>query len=357
VDYIVNDLLGPSGINKVMTCATNNTGALALNTTRLSVALGGLNSFYALKVLSPVLNRVGGVSGGSVYNMVGSVVDSMVDSVVGSSDDTLPYELESLIGLGYCPYAGSPDCNPLELIVAFNPKGVSSTSGISDSGSSGSASDSGSTSVSPYTNNKLTNAFVQAVSAFNFAVSLSNLSVYINTELKLDKDMLRDTQYNQLSTTGCVGQSFDAIVVEQASITISDAELIVNDGSANRNITRIVTKVLSALTRADKLDQRNSDIAYKLSVAEETCANDGVAPHVTPTDDGGSGSDNLNWQWELFILVVGCLTALILLMAAYSYWGSSGEKCLYVFYMGRCCYDVTYGFPSRAVCITYAQLV
>lgn len=276
VDFIVNDLLGYEGVNKLMTCATNGTGQLALNTSRLAVSLGGLNSFYALRVLAPVVSSI--------------------------QDAVTPYELENLLSLGYCPYVGSPLCNPFELLVAFNPKSAI-TAGA----------------------NKLTTAFVQAASAFNLAVKLSNFSMYLNTELKLDKDGLRDTQYKQLSTLGCVGQSFQAIAVEKASLTVADAEINLN-GELSRNITRLVSKVLSALTRQDKLDQRNSDMAYKLSVAEATCKANGVAPHVTPTDDSSSGSgDNLNWQWELFILVVGCLSALIMLMAAYHYWGSYGK--------------------------------
>eukprot|EP01032_Pedospumella_encystans_P009378 gene9378-11041_t len=275
VDYVVNDLLGYQGVNKLMTCATNGTGQLALNTSKLAVSLGGLNSFYALRVLAPVVSTI--------------------------QDAVAPYELENLISLGYCPFVGSPLCNPFELLVNFNPKAVKASA------------------------NKLTTAFVQAASAFNLAMKLSNFSVYLNTELKLDKDGLRDTQYKQLDTLGCVGQSFQAIAVEKASLSVADAEIYLN-GVQSRNITRFMSKVLSALTRQDKLDKRNSDMAYKLSVAGETCKNNGVAPHVTPTDDSSSGSgDNLNWQWELFILVVGCLSALIMLMAAYHYWGSYGK--------------------------------
>lgn len=78
-----------------MSCATNGTGEMALNTTRLQVSLAGLNSFYALKVLSPV-----------AYTTLNSV---------------RPYELENLISLGYCPYVGSSSCNPFELLMSYTP--------------------------------------------------------------------------------------------------------------------------------------------------------------------------------------------------------------------------------------------
>lgn len=165
---------------------------------------------------------------------------------------------------------------------------------------------------------------LQAMSAFNMAISLSNFTMYLNTELKLDKDGLRDTKYSQLSTLGCVGSSFEAIVVENASLSVADARISIDDGKMARNITTLISKVLSALTRSDKLAERNNDIAYKLSVAEETCAAGGVAPAVVVTDDDNNSSE-ASWEWELFILVVGCLSALIMLLAAYNYWGRAGK--------------------------------
>lgn len=284
VDFIVNDLLGYQGVNKLMSCATNGTGEVALNTTRLQVSLAGLNSFYALKVLAPV--ALGGVS---------------------NLNSVRPYELENLLSLGYCPFVGSPSCNPFELLLSYNP-----TAAVE--------------ATAPASTSKLANAVVQAMSAFNLALSLSNFSVYLNTELKLDKDGLRDTQYSQLSTLGCVGSSFEAIVVENASLSVADARLSIDDGQMQRNVTALISRVLSALTRSDKLSERNSEIAYKLSVADETCKAGGVSPAVVVTDDDGSDSTAaIDWQWELFILVVGCLSALVMLLAAYNYWGRAGK--------------------------------
>jgi len=281
VDFVVNDLLGYQGINKLMTCATNGTGELALNTSRLQLSLGGLNSFYALKILSPLR--------------------------YGNDDDVKPYELESLISLGFCPFIGSPSCNPLEVLLSFNPDTLSSED---------------TPSASP---SKLTAAFAQAVSAFDLSLSMSNFSLYLNTEMKLDKDGLRDTQYSQLDTLGCVGQSFNAIAIEGVSLSVVDARLSIDDGEMQRNVTTLIDKVLSAITRSDKIEERNNQIAYDLSVAEETCASGGVAPNVVVTDEDSS-KKTMDWQWELFILVVGCLSSLIMLLAAYNYFGKAGKN-------------------------------
>lgn len=281
LDFVVNDLLGYQGVNKLMSCATNGTGQLSLNTSILQVQLAGLNSFYALKVLAPV--------------------------PFAKNDPVRPYELDNLISLGYCPFLSSAKCNPFELIVSYKPE-------------------SNALAAFP-TPSKLTTAFVQAMSGFNLAVKLSNFSVYLNTELKLDKDGLRDTQYNQLSVPGCVGSSFSAVAIDNVSLSVVDAHLSVDDGQMQRNITTLIDKLLGLITREEKIQQRNSDIAYQLSVAEETCAAGGVAPHVDTTDDDSSGSNSvMNWQWELFILVVGCLSSLVLLLAAYNYWGRAGKK-------------------------------
>jgi hypothetical protein len=281
VDFIVNDLLGYQGVNKLMNCATNGTGEVALNTSRLSVSLGGLNSFYELKVLSPLPES--------------------------ANDAKLPYELESSVGLGYCPYVGSSRCNPFELLISFNPEAAVSAMGSS-------------------VNSQMTSAVVQALSAFDLSLSLSNFTMYLNTELKMDKDGLRDTQYGQLGTHGCVESSFSEVAIEKVNLHVADARLSIDQGGMQRNVTFLIDKVLDAITRDDKISERNNQIAYELSVAEETCLAGGVAPNVVTTDDDGSGDNaSLDWEWEMFILVVGCLSCLVLLLVAYHRWGRAGK--------------------------------
>lgn len=295
VDFIVNDVLGYEGVNKLMNCATNGTGEVALNTSRLGVSLAGLNSFYALKVLSPL--------------------------PYVPNDPVRPYELESTVAVGYCPKVGGASCNPLEVIVSFNPDAALAAMG-------------GATS-------KVATAVVRAIPAFDLTVSLANFSMYLNTEVKVDKNGLRDTQYSKLGTHGCVEESFSEVVVESMNLHVADAHLAIHQGEMERsnNITKIVDKVLSILTRDDKIAKRNDQIAQELSVAEETCAAGGVSPNVVVTDDdSGSSKDALDWQWELFILVVGCLSCLVLLLAAYNYWGRSGKQfvCAPAFALQRC---------------------
>jgi hypothetical protein len=82
IDLVLDDLLGASGLNSIISCATNGTGMATLTKDgAFSLTLSGLNSLYDFNILMPVASQ--------------------------------PYELYNSIGIGYCP--NSADCNPFGL--------------------------------------------------------------------------------------------------------------------------------------------------------------------------------------------------------------------------------------------------
>jgi len=301
VDYLVNDLLGYQGVNEILTCATNGTGAVTLNTSVVQVQLAGLNSFYALQLLAP--------------------------SPATASDGVLahPYDLENLVSLGFCPLASSAACNPFELLLSYSPQQALKQMQLlgrhaADLGYSRQRTSAGSANAGG--GSKLTGVMAEALSTFGMELRMSNLSLYLDAEVRVDKDVLRDTQYGQMGTLGCVGASVGVLALKNVSLSLTDAELLLQGGQ-QRNVTRFLSGILSLLGRSSKLAEINERIAQELSIAETTCAAGGVPPTPVPDEptSGDDGGGSLAWQWELFIVVVGCLSSLLLLMAAYNYWG------------------------------------
>lgn len=99
LDTIVNDKVGPAGINTILDCITDGTGTLSLAIKSWNLDIAGLNSFYNLSVLAPY------TPGAASYE---------------------PYNLQNTIGLGGCPTntdSESSVCSsptPLQIVLTSN---------------------------------------------------------------------------------------------------------------------------------------------------------------------------------------------------------------------------------------------
>lgn len=283
IDGLVNEYIGPQGVNQLLSCATNGTGSLAFDTKFISIAIGGLNSFYALQVLSPPPNE----------NML--------------------YRLQNLIGLGFCESKDSAACSPLTVTISSSREVVDMIA------------------------RSISVSLARTVSSFKLSLSVSNLAVFLDSFLAVDFNSFRDLQRPQLGTTGCVASTMQNASLQNLSLSLSSAEMSIESTtggiSAHRNITLGVSKFLNFLTRPQKIDAHNAQTMAELNDAGPTCANGGVNPNIhTDTIDSGSGGGGngilggLNWQWELFILCVGCTLCLAGLLMAYSYWGTARKR-------------------------------
>jgi hypothetical protein len=112
------------------------------------------------------------------------------------------------------------------------------------------------------------------------------------------------------------------------------ATIIINDGSIDIDSTRLINIMLDTLTSDESIASKNDDIAYQLSVSDDTCQAGGISPDVTTDDnsqddkDSYSNNDLLNssWKWQLAMLIMASFSCLILLLLAYSHWGYSKAK-------------------------------
>lgn len=276
---LLNEYLGPVGVNKILSCATRGTGSISVETRFINVAVSGLNSFYAFSLLAPL------------------ATDSAASAV---------YELTSALGLGFC----DPSlCNPLTVTI------------------------SGSRALIDSIATSLSASLARSLSSYRVSIALDNLFLSLTSLLAWDFNKVRDLQQKQLSETGCFPATIQNASLQNASLTLSSAQLSISTVSqgvlATRNITGGLSALLAFLTEPAHLARHNAKMDDSLQSAAATCANGGVKPAVD-VDTGGSSSGGkdlflgaLSWQWELFVLCVACTACLAALLLAYNYWGSS----------------------------------
>lgn len=276
---LLNEYLGPAGVNKILSCATRGTGSISVETRFINVAVSGLNSFYAFSLLAPL------------------AADSTASAV---------YELTSVLGLGFC----DPSlCNPLTVTI------------------------SGSRALIDSIATSLSASLARSLSSYRVSVALDNLYLSLTSLLAWDFNKVRDLQQKQLSETGCFPATIQNASLQNASLTLSSAQLSISTVSqgvqATRNITGGLSALLAFLTEPAHLARHNAKMENNLQSAAATCANGGVKPAVDVDTDGSSSGGKdlflgaLSWQWELFVLCVACTACLAALLLAYNYWGSS----------------------------------
>ncbi|RYH28277.1 hypothetical protein EON65_12820 [archaeon] len=271
IDKLINEKVGYEGVNNLMTCATNGTGAISIDSKFFHISLTGLNSFFGLELFTPVYG-----------------------------DDSKKYNLQNYLAAGYCPSGseGTPYCKPIGLYLEVNP-----TSLIH--GQAYSASDTG--------NMKL-------------AITLENFVAFLDNVIQMDKDVLKELQFNQMGTTGCLASSLAALVFDELVLNVTKADLIYHDDEMDQEITGGIQRILGFFMQPQFLNNKNIGINASLTDASPTCKNNGVNPNVHDgTTDDGSSDNGIDWKWQLTILVVGCTASLAGLLMAYHYWGKAGS--------------------------------
>eukprot|EP01040_Poterioochromonas_malhamensis_P012185 gene12184-13321_t len=273
LDSIINDMFGYQGLNKLFSCGTGGTGAFEIDTKRLIITVSGLTSFYGLEVFSPY------------------------------DQDSKQYHLSTYLAAGYCP--STDNCTPLTIGVnSITKEAIAEFLGTSPTAS-------------------ITTAVSSMVEGVSLLLTFENFRLGIETLTKLNINALKQLQHYQMGTTGCYASSLDQLAFQYVDLNVSKASFIYHDGTNNKEITQAINSLLAFITKNETIQNKNVDIDSSLTNAPAVCANAGVVPDDndgTTTSDGGSDT-TLDWEWQLFILICGCILSLSALLMAYSYWG------------------------------------
>jgi hypothetical protein len=196
IDKIINGVMGFNGINNILTCFTNGTGAVdkTLRLNNWDIEISGLNTFYNFSILNPLYNGV---------------------------DDSLLYDLGNTLGIGQCN-AENHDCIPL---------GINFTK-ISDD-------------YNIYQDILLsTPSFPPETPITSISLTLENLYLYLDLLLEFNLNAMRNLHIGDLSVTGCIPSTFPEIVINELLINITNANININNGMIVLNSTDAIEFIL-----------------------------------------------------------------------------------------------------------------
>lgn len=263
IDMILNTIIGPDGLNKLMTCITNGTGELTIHISNSgtmsnsstesgwSITLFGLDSFYQFALLYPLSGQ--------------------------------PYNLGNQLGMGLCD---STSCNPFGLTVTglLGPKPI------------------------------------------YLSVEMENLSLFVNLLFIIDKNAIYDLTIAQTQTEGCYMTAADELLIYSVLMSISSAELYLQEGNVSLNLTDAVDYIIDHIVGTGGIVTTvNENFQEILSTADEKCAGEYV-PGGEDDDSNSNSKDSHPWTWQIAIVMVGCLLSLIFLIYIYHAYGTQSEE-------------------------------
>lgn len=156
------------------------------------------------------------------------------------------------------------------------------------------------------------------------------LQLLIDLLLKVDKNALKNLDIAQLHTTGCVMSTFDSALVTAADLKLGGAEFFFHDADNYVNLTDAATYILNLIEGSGSLQSKmNEELAHRMSISGDQCSGD----YVPQSDDEVApvGEDSAPWTWQLGLLLVGCVVAVVVLMWIYYKYGTKGlgGQCLH----------------------------
>jgi len=276
LDKVLNELIGPSGLNKIFNCATNATGEILIHIPSTSpiladwtIGLEGLSSFYEFALLYPVAYE--------------------------------EYDLGNVLGLGYCA----------------DPSDASNYNPITD----------------PFNHGSSCSPFALVISGdesygrhVDIAITLENMYLYLDLLLELNKKALADLQLSQLSQDGCLMSTMSEMGVHDLLLSASEVEFYFNNGAGEVDLTSLITGLLDSLSSPETLASINSQLADALVTATQKC--DGT---YEPFDNGGTSSSSSDtglsdWKWQLGLVLGCCVVAVCVLLWIYNHYGTMTSK-------------------------------
>jgi hypothetical protein len=251
LDAIVNDLLGPEGVNTFIECFSDNGSViipievgekLSKKISSITLSISGLNSFYKVSLLVPNEYRI--------------------------------YDLDSSLGFAQCD---STQCTPLsvQLVVATTESDLLTATSTSNT----------------------------------IAMVLENIYVFLSLYLKHDIAQVADLTVSQLSEGSCMASTFDEVKVQRSSASVQSGKLYVN-GATLYNIGLSNASLSSLVAKLNLTASVNEAIDRQLDSAYDTCYNistDDVIDESTTSDSSSS-----DWVIPLVMVLTGSSIVLLL---------------------------------------------
>ena len=253
VDYIVNEMIGPTGINDIISLLTDNTNSISLtfeSKENIHIDLSGLNSFYAFQLLYPIVPP-------NSTNTPTTTTTSTTSNANGITEYPVEYEytLGNNIALGYC--LENLNCNPFSISVTYTPSTATATATA--------------TNDNQASNNVKDNTYVNTLH-----LSFENFDILLNLFALYDKTQIKNLKLSQLENPGCFMSAFQDIEISNLNFSSSNVTSTINGIKTNysdqkKDITQQIDAIFRILGSNTATDYVNNNVMFSLSNAQSSC--------------------------------------------------------------------------------------
>jgi len=311
INDMINERIGVSGVNDLMLCMTNSTGAMRIEiqaSPRLEIAaeeglpLAEVLFRGPLTAFSPIvdddgveINSVAANANPIVIDLAG--LDSFFNFSVLAPNQYNHFELGNAVGLGYC---------------SLDKDSIDSTSASLSSSAYGCSDP----SYVPFTMSISKTHYDReghSKSTMSLELTASNMRLVLDFLALMDRSRLKNMRVGQLSTPGCVLSTFNEISVANLAFSRSNGTLTLSrDGEVLVDKVLITSKVFELMLQVGLVEFLNSRLENKVSNADSVCTTGEPVP--TP-DSLGIGANGPIWvpkSWELGFYAAGTVLVLSL---------------------------------------------
>jgi hypothetical protein len=265
---VVNDLVGPKGMNNILSCLTGDTNSVQIHVplsfpvfSGWNITIAGLNSFYEFAIFSTDVQ--------SPYDLI---TDLALGGECGDTFSTSSMHI--------------PACVPLNITI----KGYEHNHNYVD-----------------------------------VKLSVKNVQFLIDMLFEVDRISLSNMQVVQARTEGCVAGAIDLVQFVNCKLHASSVDFYFIEETELIPLTSLVNDVFDALFSTTNLEAFNRHITSTLLTASEVCDAGGVSPSdiSSPTDDKNEEMNNIihffrhTWRWKVVVLIVGTLVSFFVLLRVY----------------------------------------
>jgi hypothetical protein len=293
LNKVVNDLVGTSGVNSILSCLTEDSNAVLINVPLTfpvfagwNITISGLNSFYEFYVLS--------------------------------SDADTPYDLLTDLALG-------GECATTTTTTSFD--------GTRDLGTSGCV---------PL--NVTIQGYEHNLNYVDVKLSVKNMQFLIDLLLEVDRTTLGNMQVSEFQTKGCFANAIDLFQIASWSLHASNVEFFFVGQTEEMSLTKLANGVFDVLISPANQESFNEYLSYQLASARELCEAGGVSPSSDSSDSLDQKSNQMDsmmhffrhtWKWKVVVLILGTLVSFSLLLRMYYRTGVQLDKSVGDYHLKR----------------------
>ena len=284
LNKVVNDYIGPSGVNSLLSCLTKDRNDLLIQMPLSSpvlagwnITISGLNSFYEFALLSTK----------SQFPF-----DLLTDVAVGGNCAFNEANIDSNV---------MPDLKTRNAVPCI-PLNVTFT-GYEHNGN--------------YVDVK---------------VSVKNVQLLLDILLEIDRGVMSNMQVSEFNTPGCRANAVDLCQIANWSLHALNVEFFFIEETEEVSITTLANNVFDVVMSSSNQESLNSLLRKNILAARDLCEAGGVTPSSDVDDHQRNQMQSMfhffrhTWKWKVAVLIAGTVLSFCMLLRLFIRMGMELDK-------------------------------